>query len=141
MKINPLSFKATYIHPNIKSITPENREKLKYCYDLGREYPYDIYLGGTTNGNLTLQIKRCSPYKFAAQNGEIEMDNERIMQHHLIKAFEDIGEEVHGSKYPVMRSIIYNLDKYDPYDLYVRVLSELHRYERIYSKKLNKFNS
>lgn len=136
MKINAISFGTTYLKPSISNLSPENREKLKYSYPIGEIYPNDIYLGGTRNGDLIVEIKRATPLDYLIVNGYIEPTSENIKAYTFVKKLERAMANVHGgNNVPVTKTVIKYLD-FIPEDILAANISlEVEDYNKKYMKK------
>lgn len=138
MKVDSITFGRTFISRSLINLPKQNRQKLAYIYELGYRYPYDIYLDATKKGDLKIHIQKLSPWAYACQSGLLNFnDKSFLISADFALAMETIGKSLHPSLYPIERTIIKNLDKMNNSELYIKLQSELNRYDQKNVKKLN----
>lgn len=136
MKVDDsVSFGKTFVQPSIRYLSKINQSKIEHSYGLGQIYPMDVSLGGTTLGDLTVSIRRGNLWDFYTANDEIPLTNENILMYYLAKRFEVIGEFLHGSKYPIERHIIKNLNKKTRKEIAFEINDIIADYNKKYGKQ------
>ncbi len=136
MKVeNKVSFGQTFIQSSIKYLSKSNIEKLEHSYGLGQLYPMDIFLGGTTGGDLTVAMKRCNLWDYLTINNEIPMTPANILKYFVIKRMEMVGEYMYGPKFPIEKYVIKNLDYKFQEDIAYEINDKIKDYVQKHGKK------
>ena len=67
-QIDNITFGTTYLKSSLQYMSKANQKKLIPSYGLGQIYPVDLFLGSDKKGNLIVEIKKESPFKYMYYN-------------------------------------------------------------------------
>ena len=134
MKIINISFGQTFLKSSFHRLSKDNQEKLEYSYGLGQLNPNDIFLGSDRNGNLTLDVTRCTPFDYLAINMLIEPTPQNVAEYKLHRAFNKLGKFLYGPKYSIEKYVIKDLNKKTKEVLSYEIQDKIDEYNHIHRK-------